>query len=63
MKNYHNVKYTDEALKIAVEFLAKYINDRFLPDKAIDIMDEAGAYARLYAEDNEETIINYEKGM
>ncbi|MBW9145445.1 ATP-dependent Clp protease ATP-binding subunit ClpA [Clostridium sp. CM027] len=56
-ETYHNVTYKDEALKIAVELSSKYIKDRFLPDKAIDIMDEAGAYARLYAEDNEETIL------
>ncbi len=56
-ETYHNVTYKDEALKTAVELSSKYIKDRFLPDKAIDIMDEAGAYARLYAGDNEETIL------
>ncbi|MGH4050844.1 MAG: ATP-dependent Clp protease ATP-binding subunit ClpA [Clostridium sp.] len=56
-EEYHKVSYTDEALKTAVELSSKYIKDRFLPDKAIDIMDEAGAYARLYAPDNDETII------
>ena len=54
---YHNVTYKEEALKTAVELSSKYIKDRYLPDKAIDIMDEAGAYARLYAEDNEENIV------
>ena len=39
----HNVSYDDEALVAAVNLSVKYINDRFLPDKAIDIMDEAGA--------------------
>jgi len=53
---YHKVSYTDEALRTAVELSSKYIKDRYLPDKAIDIMDEAGAYARLYAEDNDEII-------
>ena len=54
---YHQVTYKDEALKTAVELSSKYIKDRYLPDKAIDIMDEAGAYARLYAEDSEENIV------
>ena len=43
-ESYHNVKYLDEAIKAAVILSDKYINDRFLPDKAIDIIDEAGAY-------------------
>ena len=46
-ESYHNVKYTNNAIKIAVELSSKYINDRFLPDKAIDIIDEAGAYASM----------------
>lgn len=46
-ETYHNVKYTNEALKAATELSAKYINDRFLPDKAIDIIDEAGAYVDI----------------
>ncbi|MCB2294057.1 ATP-dependent Clp protease ATP-binding subunit ClpA [Clostridium algoriphilum] len=54
---YHKVQYEEKALKTAVQLSSKYIKDRFLPDKAIDIMDEAGAYARLFAGDNEETII------
>lgn len=47
-EEYHGVKYTDEALKSAVHLSAKYINERFLPDKAIDVIDEAGAVVRLY---------------
>ncbi|GCD10762.1 ATP-dependent Clp protease ATP-binding subunit ClpA [Clostridium tagluense] len=54
---YHKVTYKEEALKTAAELSSKYINDRYLPDKAIDIMDEAGAYARLNSEDSEENII------
>ena len=42
-EDYHQVKFTRTAIKAAVEMSAKYINDRFLPDKAIDVMDEAGA--------------------
>ena len=45
---HHNVKYSSEALKSAVELSAKYINDRKLPDKAIDVIDEVGA-ARMPA--------------
>ncbi len=44
---HHNVKYSSEALKSAVELSAKYINDRKLPDKAIDVIDEVGAARML----------------
>ena len=51
LKNYyeqfHGVRYTDGALKAAAELSAKYINDKFLPDKAIDVIDEAGAEVKL----------------
>lgn len=57
-ENYHNVKYTDEAIKLAVELSSKYINDRFLPDKAIDIIDEAGSYISINREDSNEKIID-----
>ena len=46
-ENHHEVSYTDEAIKYAVELSAKYINDRCLPDKAIDVIDEAGAAVKL----------------
>ena len=44
---HHKVKITDEAIKAAVELSARYINDRYLPDKAIDIMDEAASKVKL----------------
>ena len=44
---HHNVKITDEAIESAVNFSVRYINDRFLPDKAIDLIDEASSKARL----------------
>jgi ATP-dependent Clp protease ATP-binding subunit ClpC len=44
---HHGAKYTDEAIVSAVRLADRYINDRFLPDKAIDVIDEAGACARL----------------
>ncbi len=46
-EEFHGVKYTDSALKTAVELSSKYINDKFLPDKAIDVIDEAGAFLKL----------------
>ena len=53
-EDFHGVKYTDEAISFAVEASAKHINDRFLPDKAIDLIDEAGAAMEI--EENAKTI-------
>ncbi|PWK59487.1 ATP-dependent Clp protease ATP-binding subunit ClpA [Roseicyclus mahoneyensis] len=49
-EEHHSVKYTADAIKTAVELSARYINDRKLPDKAIDVIDEAGAAQHLVAE-------------
>jgi ATP-dependent Clp protease ATP-binding subunit ClpA len=49
-EKHHEVRYTDEALEAAVDLSARYINDRYLPDKAIDVIDEAGVEAHLSAE-------------
>src|SRR6202008_886279 len=49
-EKHHKVRYTDEAIRAAVELSAKYINDRKLPDKAIDVIDEAGASRMLLPE-------------
>lgn len=46
-ESFHNVSYTDEAIEACVNLSERYISDRFLPDKAIDIMDEAGAKYQL----------------
>ncbi len=46
-EEHHNIIYTEQELKSAAELSAKYINDRNLPDKAIDVIDEAGAFVRL----------------
>lgn len=46
-EDYHHVKYTDDALKAAVDLSDRYIPERFLPDKAIDLMDEAGSKKNL----------------
>jgi len=48
-EEYHQVTYADEVLRAAAELSGKFINDRFLPDKAIDVIDEAGALARMNA--------------
>jgi ATP-dependent Clp protease ATP-binding subunit ClpA len=49
-EKHHHVSYSNSALKAAAEMAARYINDRFLPDKAIDVVDEAGAYQQLQPE-------------
>jgi ATP-dependent Clp protease ATP-binding subunit ClpA len=46
-EKHHNVTFTDDALKLAAELSAKYMHDRHLPDKAIDVLDEAGSRARI----------------
>ncbi|MEI6875578.1 MAG: AAA family ATPase, partial [Spirochaetota bacterium] len=48
-EEYHKVRYSDEALDLAVNLSAQYITERRLPDKAIDVVDEAGAWARINA--------------
>ena len=46
-EEHHQLRYSDKALRVATEMAARYITDRFLPDKAIDVIDEAGAYQQL----------------
>lgn len=58
-EEFHHVEYDDQALVSAVELSAKFINDRFLPDKAIDVIDEAGAQRRLKT-DAENRVISVE---
>jgi ATP-dependent Clp protease ATP-binding subunit ClpA len=53
---HHGIKYTDAALKAAVDLSVKHVNDRYLPDKAIDVMDEAGAFIRLKGAANRKRI-------
>ena len=57
-EKHHNVSYTDAALKTAAELSARYINDRFLPDKAIDVIDEVGAWQRLRPESERKATID-----
>ena len=56
-EEYHGVRYSDDALLEAATLSSKYINDKFLPDKAIDIIDEAGAYLAV-KENSEEKIVD-----
>lgn len=56
-EEHHKLKYTPEAIKAAVELSARYINDRKLPDKAIDVIDESGASQMLVAENKRKKII------
>jgi len=46
-EEHHGLRYTDRAFRVATDLSARYINDRLLPDKAIDVIDEAGAYQQL----------------
>jgi ATP-dependent Clp protease ATP-binding subunit ClpA len=57
-EDYHKVKYTDEAVKAAVELSARHINDRKLPDKAIDVIDETGASMMLMAANVRKQVID-----
>ncbi len=54
-EEHHEVTYTPEALTVAAELAERYINERFLPDKAIDVIDEAGARTRLFERKEGET--------
>ena len=59
-EEFHKIKYTDDALKAAVELSARYINDRKLPDKAIDVLDETGASQMLVTADKRKQVIDVE---
>ena len=58
LEAHHGVKFSIPSLKAAAELSAKYINDRFLPDKAIDVVDEAGAYQNLLTANKRKKIIS-----
>lgn len=57
-EQHHNVRYTQKAIRAAAELSAKYINERHLPDKAIDVIDEAGASQRLLPASKRKKVIN-----
>src|SRR5208282_6201979 len=56
-EKHHKVRYTDEAIRAAVELSARYIHDRKLPDKAIDVIDETGASQMLLPENKRKKTI------
>ena len=60
-ESHHDVTYADEALRAAVELSVKHIADRLLPDKAIDVIDEAGARQRLLPEEARKALIDVEE--
>ena len=62
-EQHHKLHITNEALKAAVELSARYINDRFLPDKAIDLMDEAASRVRMEQEEPSEELKSLEEKL
>ncbi|GAB3725775.1 ATP-dependent Clp protease ATP-binding subunit ClpA [Luteimonas pelagia] len=60
-ESHHGVTYADDAIQAAVDLSVKHIGDRLLPDKAIDVMDEAGARQRLLPEDKRKSLIDVEE--
>ena len=56
-EEHHGLRYTDKALRVATDLSARYITDRFLPDKAIDVIDEAGAFQQLVAPSKRKKVI------
>jgi len=59
-EEHHDVTYDDDALRAAVELSSRHINDRHLPDKAIDVIDEAGANCRLQPAESRQTVVDVE---
>jgi len=57
-ESHHGIRYTNKALRAAAQLSAKYINERFLPDKAIDVIDEAGAKQKLVTASKRKKVIN-----
>ena len=60
-ETFHQVKFDDDALELAVKGSARHITDRYLPDKAIDLIDEAGAWVQMNRGDGEEHRVNKEQ--
>ena len=58
LEEHHNVKYSIPSLKAAAELSSRYVNERYLPDKAIDVVDEAGAYQNLLPPNKRKKIIS-----
>ncbi len=62
-EKFHNVQYTDQAIRSAVSLSYRYISERKLPDKAIDVIDEAGANTSSYLENKPEALVTLEKEL
>ena len=62
-EEHHNVEYTDDALEACVALTSRYISDRFLPDKAIDALDEAGSRVHIMNIEVPETVVKLEKDL
>ncbi|MGB2404952.1 MAG: ATP-dependent Clp protease ATP-binding subunit, partial [Flavobacteriaceae bacterium] len=62
-ENHHNVSYTDEALAACVELTSRYVSDRFLPDKAIDALDEAGSRVHIKNMNVPQEVISLEEEL
>lgn len=62
-EQHHHVRYSDEALAACVELTDRYVTDRYFPDKAIDVLDEAGSKARLFARHEPEAISELEEAL
>lgn len=56
-EDHHEIRYTDRAIRAAADLASKYLSDRFLPDKAIDVVDEAGAASRLTSKSRRKKVI------
>lgn len=56
-EEHHGLRYTDKALRVATDLSARYITDRFLPDKAIDVIDEAGAFQQLQSPSKRKKVV------
>ena len=58
-ESYHNVNFSNESIQAAIELSSKYMNDRFLPDKAIDVIDETGSMLNIERKNNKK--VNVQK--
>lgn len=62
-EDHHNLQITDNAIETAISMSKRYINDRFLPDKAIDLIDEASSLKRVNSKENLDTVKKYQKEL
>ena len=62
-ENHHNLIISDEAIEASVKLSKRYINDRFLPDKAIDLVDEAASLLSIHTKQDNDTVKNLQKTL